>query len=40
MPSWFTGLAIQLVLAGGALWWAGMRTRTPERRLPRGSRIA
>ncbi|MDX2377250.1 ABC transporter permease [Microbacterium sp. LRZ72] len=40
VPSWFAGLGIQIVLAGGALVWAGMRTRTPAARLPRGSRIA
>ena len=40
VPSWFAGLAIQVVLAGGMLLWAGMRTRTPAKRLPRGSRIA
>jgi ABC-type transport system involved in multi-copper enzyme maturation permease subunit len=40
VPSWFAGLAIQIVLAGGVLLWAGMRTRTPAKRLPRGSRIA
>ncbi|WP_396643181.1 ABC transporter permease [Microbacterium sp.] len=40
VPSWFAGLAMQIVLAGGVLIWAGMRTRTPAKRLPRGSRIA
>ena len=39
-PSWFVGLAIQLALATGLLWWAWARTRTPARRLPPGTRIA
>jgi ABC-type transport system involved in multi-copper enzyme maturation permease subunit len=39
-PSWAVGVAIQLVLAGGLMLWGGMRTRTPARRLARGSRIA
>ncbi|WP_375386730.1 ABC transporter permease [uncultured Microbacterium sp.] len=40
VPSWFVGLGIHLLLAAGALWWAIARTRTPSRRLPRGTRIA
>lgn len=40
VPSWFVGLAIQVVLAGGVLLWAYSRTRTPAGRLPRGTRIA
>ena len=40
VPSWFVGLGIHLLLAAGALWWAIARTRTPARRLPRGTRIA
>jgi Cu-processing system permease protein len=40
VPSWFAGLAIQIVLAAAVLLWAGRRTRTPAGRLPRGSRIA
>ncbi|WP_457100122.1 ABC transporter permease [Microbacterium sp. P5_E9] len=40
VPSWFVGLALQLVLAAGLLWWAWARTRTPARRLPPGTRIA
>lgn len=40
VPSWFVGLALQLVLASGLLWWAWSRTRTPARRLPPGTRIA
>lgn len=40
VPSWFVGLGIQLLLALGALWWAVVRTRTPARRLPKGTRIA
>jgi len=39
-PSWFVGLAVQLVLAGALLWWGGSRTRTPSRTLPPGTRIA
>jgi ABC-type transport system involved in multi-copper enzyme maturation permease subunit len=39
-PSWFVGLAIQLALAAGMLWWGWARTRTPARRLPPGTRIA
>lgn len=39
-PSWFVGLGLQVVLAGGLLWWGWARTRTPARRLPPGTRIA
>lgn len=39
-PSWFVGLAVQLVLAGLLLWGAFSRTRTPSRRMPPGTRIA
>ncbi len=39
-PSWFVGLALQLVLAAALLWWAWSRTNTPARRLPPGTRIA
>ncbi|WP_238439483.1 ABC transporter permease [Microbacterium sp. JZ31] len=39
-PSWFVGLAIHVLLAAGALWWAWARTRTPAGRLPTGTRIA
>ncbi|MFE7843953.1 ABC transporter permease [Microbacterium sp. NPDC057407] len=39
-PSWFVGLALQLLLAAGLLWWAWSRTNTPARRLPPGTRIA
>ena len=39
-PSWFVGLAVQILLAGGLLWWGGSRTRTPSRTLPPGTRIA
>lgn len=39
-PSWFVGLGVQVVLAGGLLWWAYIRTRTPARTLPPGTRIA
>ncbi|WP_405372992.1 MULTISPECIES: ABC transporter permease [unclassified Microbacterium] len=40
VPSWFVGLGLQIVLAGLLLGWAGMRTRTPARKLPPGTRIA
>lgn len=40
VPSWFVGLAIHLVLAGGLLAGAIARTRTPAGRLPTGSRVA
>jgi len=39
-PSWFVGLGLQLLLATGLLWWAWVRTKTPARRLPPGTRIA
>jgi ABC-2 type transport system permease protein len=39
-PSWAVGLGIQLVLAVAALLGAWARTRTPARRLAKGSRIA
>lgn len=40
VPSWFIGLALQLVLAAGALLWAARRTHTPADRLPKGMRVA
>lgn len=40
VPSWFVGLGVQLVLAALLLWWAWIRTRTPARALPPGTRIA
>lgn len=40
VPSWFVGLAVQILLAAVLLWWAGARTRTPARTLPPGTRIA
>lgn len=40
VPSWFVGLGIQLVLAGGLFAGAWARTRTPARMLPPGTRIA
>ena len=40
VPSWFVGLGIQVVLAGGLFAGAWARTRTPARRLPPGTRIA
>lgn len=39
-PSWFVGMALQLLLAAGLMWWAWARTRTPAGRLPAGTRIA
>ena len=39
-PSWFVGMGLQALLAGGLLWWAWARTRTPAGRLPKGTRIA
>lgn len=39
-PSWFVGLGIQVLLGAGALTWAWAGTRTPARRLARGSRVA
>lgn len=39
-PSWFVGLAVQLLLAAALVWGALVRTRTPARRLPPGTRIA
>ena len=40
VPSWFVGLGIQVVIAGGLFAGAWARTRTPARRLPPGTRIA
>ncbi|WP_221584719.1 ABC transporter permease [Microbacterium sp. G2-8] len=40
VPSWFAGLALQIVLAVGLMLWGAARTRTPSRRTPPGSRIA
>ncbi|MET0975664.1 MAG: ABC transporter permease [Leifsonia sp.] len=40
VASWFVGLALQVVLAAGALLWAIRRTRTPADRLPKGMRVA
>jgi len=40
VPSWFVGLGLQVLLAAGLLWWAWVRTRTPARTLPTGTRIA
>lgn len=40
VPSWFVGLAVQLVIAGALLFGAWSRTRTPARALPPGTRIA
>ncbi|MGL4340246.1 MAG: ABC transporter permease [Rhodoglobus sp.] len=39
-PGWAVGLLIHFALAGGALFWAWSRTRTPTGRLGRDSRIA
>jgi ABC-2 type transport system permease protein len=40
LPSWFVGLALHIALAGGALFWAIARTKTPARTLRAGSRVA
>lgn len=40
VPSWFMGLAVQVLLAAVLLWRAWLRTATPARRLPPGTRIA
>lgn len=40
VPSWFVGLGIQIVIAGGLVAGAWARTRTPARMLPPGTRIA
>lgn len=40
VPSWFVGLAVQLALVALLLWRAAVRTHTPSRRLPPGTRIA
>ena len=40
VPSWFVGLIVHALLAGGALVWAWRRTEVPARRLPAGSRVA
>ncbi|GAA3923993.1 ABC transporter permease [Microbacterium invictum] len=40
VPSWFVGLGVQVLLAVVLLWWAWLRTRTPARTLPPGTRIA
>jgi len=40
VPSWFVGLGIQILIAGGLFAGAWSRTRTPARRLPPGTRIA
>jgi ABC-2 type transport system permease protein len=40
VPGWFVGMAIHLLLAAGALFWAWRRTDTPAGRLPKGSRVA
>lgn len=37
---WPTGLAVNLVLAAGALWVTVRKLRTPSRKLPRGQRVA
>jgi len=39
-PSWFVGLLLQLLIAGGLLAWGIARTGTPAKRLPPGTRIA
>ncbi|MBN7793321.1 ABC transporter permease [Microbacterium esteraromaticum] len=40
VPSWFVGLGLQALIAGGLFAGAWARTRTPARRLPPGTRIA
>ncbi|WP_150308191.1 ABC transporter permease [Planctomonas psychrotolerans] len=40
VPTWFVGLASHVLLGAGALLWGTSRTRTPARKLPKGSRIA
>lgn len=40
VPSWFVGLGVQALLAGGLFAGAWSRTTTPARRLPPGTRIA
>lgn len=40
VPSWFVGLAVQIIAAAGLGAWAWRRTRTPTKRLPSGTRIA
>lgn len=40
VPSWFVGLGLQVLLAGGLFAGSWSRTRTPARRLPPGTRIA
>lgn len=40
VPSWFVGLGLQVLIAGGLFAGAWSRTRTPARRLPPGTRIA
>lgn len=40
VPSWFVGLGVQIVIAGGLFAGAWARTRTPAKRLPPGTRIA
>ncbi len=40
VPSWFVGLGIQVVIAGGLFAGAWARTRTPARMMPPGTRIA
>ena len=40
VPSWFVGLGVQVVLAGGLFAGAWARTRTPAKTLPPGTRIA
>ena len=40
VPTWFVGLGLQVLIAGGLFAGAWSRTRTPARRLPPGTRIA
>lgn len=40
LPSWFVGLGLHLLMAGGAVWGAVAAVRAPARTLAAGSRIA
>jgi ABC-type transport system involved in multi-copper enzyme maturation permease subunit len=40
LPSWIVGLGVQILVAGGLFWGGWVRTRTPARALPPGTRVA